>query len=214
MHSATKRRLARTIIGAFLGAFFGAIAAVSVTSAQTPVRPAAPSGASSSSPVEPDPHNEPFVLGRRLRVAAPVFGQYDIVGYVDSLVGDVVVLDTMLPRSQRGLFDAGPVVIDRFRRVRVRVGDIREVYQSNGVTRTGATIRYAIIGGVATGVIFGLSNSKQYNPSLKDVWTEFIPGFIVGAVIGGGIGAYTGRERWALIPGPYYLDSPPVGRAP
>ncbi len=199
MRGAVHRRVRRALLLLALAA-----AALPATArAQTP-------GAA----VVPDPHNEPFVLGRRLRLQAPVFGPNDIVGMVDSLVGDVVVLDTMLPRAQRGLFDGGTIPVERYRRIRLRVGDIKEVYTSGGVARTGAIVKYGLVTGLSAGVLFGVSGSQQYNPTLGDMAAHFVPGFIIGALAGGAVGAYNGRERWTLVPGPYYLDSPPVGRAP
>lgn len=162
--------------------------------------------------VPADPRQEPFVLGRRLKIGAPVFGQYEIIGVVDSLIGDLVVLDTMLPRERRGLFDGGTVPVEQFRRVRVRVGDVRQAWVSNGIQRTAAVIRYASFGAIGGGLLFGISGSQQFNPSLREIGRNAVPGAITGGLIGALIGAYNGRERWTLVPGPYYLDSPPVGR--
>lgn len=163
-------------------------------------------------PIAADPRQEPFILGRRLKILAPVLGQYDVIGIVDSLIGDVVVLDTMLPRERRGLFDGGTVPVEQFRRVRVRVGDVKSAWTSNGVRRGSATVRYALIGGLAGGLLFGVSGSQQFNPTLKDMGENAVPGAIVGGAIGAFVGIYNGREIWTLVPGPYYLDSPPVGR--
>lgn len=162
--------------------------------------------------IAPDPRQEPFILGRRLKISAPVLGQYDVIGIVDSLVGDVVVLDTMLPRERRGLFDGGTVPVEQFRRVRVRVGDVKEAWVSDGVRRGSAFVRYTLIGGLAGGLLFGVSGSQQFNPTLKQMGENAIPGAILGGGIGALVGLYNGREQWRLIPGPYYLDSPPVGR--
>ncbi|MDX2182497.1 MAG: hypothetical protein SFW08_00805 [Gemmatimonadaceae bacterium] len=170
------------------------------------------SAAQAPAEVPVDPRQEPFVLGRRLKIGAPVFGQYEIIGVVDSLIGDLVVLDTMLPRERRGLFDGGTVPVEQFRRVRVRVGDVRQAWVSNGVQRTGAVIRYATFGALGGGLLFGISGSQQFNPTLREVGRNAVPGAIIGGALGAFIGAYNGRERWTLVPGPYYLDSPPVGR--
>lgn len=163
-------------------------------------------------PVPVDPRQEPFVLGRRLKIMAPVLGQYDVIGIVDSLIGDIVVLDTMLPRERRGLFDGGTVPVEQFRRVRVRVGDVKSAWVSDGVRRGSATVRYALIGGLAGGLLFGVSGSQQFNPTLKQMGENAVPGAMLGGGIGVIVGLYNGREQWRLVPGPYYLDSPPVGR--
>lgn len=161
-----------------------------------------------------DPRQEPFVLGRRVKIGAPIFGAYEVIGTIDSLIGDLVVLDTMLPRDRRGLFDGGTIPVEQFRRIRMRVGDIKQVWVSDGVARTSAVVRYALYGGLGAGLLFGVSGSSQYNPTFKEMREAAIPGFIAGATVGAIIGAYNGRERWRLVPGPYYLDSPPVGRPP
>lgn len=171
--------------------------------AQTP--PAAPTATA-------DPRQEPFFLGRRLKLRAPVFGQFEVIGIVDSLIGDIVVLDTMLPRERRGLFDGGTIPVETFRRVRVRVGDVKEAWVSGGVRRGSAVIRYALIGGLAGGLLFGISGSQQFNPTLREMGQNAVPGAFVGGGIGAVVGLYNGRESWRLVPGPYYLDSPPVGR--
>jgi hypothetical protein len=156
----------------------------------------------------------PFVLGRRLRLVVPLFGTRDVVGAVDSLIGDVVVMDTTTPREQRGLFGGGAIPVEDFRRVRVRVGDIRSVYASRGIQRTGAAVRYGIYGALGGALLFGVSGAPQFNPTFGDVVQAAGPGAVVGGVIGAAIGLLSGRERWTLIPGPYTLDSPPVGRRP
>jgi hypothetical protein len=187
-----------------------AVAAVApaMAVAQSPAPPAAPVVGS------PDPRQEPFVLGRRLKIAAPVLGQYEVIGIVDSLLGDIVVLDTMLPRDRRGLFDGGTVPVEEFRRVRVRVADVKSAWVSDGVRRGSATVRYSLIGGLIGGALFGLSGGQQYNPTLAQMRDGAIPGFLLGGGVGALVGVYNGREIWRLIPGPYYLDSPPVGRQP
>lgn len=176
--------------------------------AQSPTPPNAPLVGT------PDPRQEPFVLGRRLKLAAPVLGQYEVIGIVDSLLGDIVVLDTMLPRERRGLFDGGTVPVEQFRRIRVRVADVKSAWVSDGVRRGSATLRYALIGGAIGGALFGLSGGQQYNPTLAQMREGAIPGFFAGAGVGGLVGILNGREIWRLVPGPYYLDSPPVGRRP
>lgn len=174
--------------------------------------PPAPPAAGTAGAATYDPRQEPFVLGRRLKIAAPVLGQFEVIGIVDSLIGDIVVLDTMLPRERRGLFDGGTVPVEGFRRVRVRVGDVKSAWTSDGVQRGTATVRYTLIGGLAGGLLFGISGSQQYNPTLREMGNNAVPGAIAGGAIGALVGLYNGREIWRLVPGPYYLDSPPVGR--
>lgn len=199
------RRRARRLLP--FAAIVGAAIAGSPTAARAQMPPAAQSAATGV-----DPRQEPFVLGRRLKIAAPIFGQYEVIGIVDSLIGDIVVLDTMLPRERRGLFDGGTIPVETFRRVRVRVGDVKQAWVSDGVRRGSAVVRYAIIGGLAGGLLFGVSGSQQFNPTLNEMGRNAVPGAMVGAGVGAAVGVMNGREQWRLVPGPYYLDSPPVGR--
>lgn len=195
------RRLARLVAGAALGAAATSGLSGGAAHAQVPGAVA-------------DPRQEPFILGRRVKVSAPIFGQYEVAGIVDSLMGDIVVLDTMLPRDRRGIFDGGTVPVEQFRRVRVRVGDVKQAWVSEGVARGEAAVRYALYGSLGGAILFGLSGAQQYNPTLKQMGESAVPGAIAGALVGGLVGGIGGRERWRLVPGPYYLDSPPVGRKP
>lgn len=154
-------------------------------------------------------HSQPFVLGNVLRVVARSLGPDPIVGIVDSLRGDVVVLDTIKPRQSGGLFESGIVPVDAFRYVAVRASDLRTVELRTGTSRTGGAISSGLWGAVIGGAVMGVGNLPQRNPTVGD----FAGGFAVGAALGGGIGAlvgyYSGRERWQRFSGPYYLSVPP-----
>lgn len=169
---------------------------------------AAQAVAAPANPPAADIHNQPFVIGNVLRVVARSLGPEPIVGTVDSLRGDVVVLDTIRPRNG-GLFDSGIVPVDAFRFVAVRAADLRTVDLRTGTSRSGGAVRTGIWGAVIGGTTLAIGNLPQRNPSLSD----FAGGFAIGAAIGGGIGAligsYNGRERWQRISGPYYLSAPP-----
>ena len=155
-----------------------------------------------------NPHNHPFGIGNVLRIVARSLGPEPIVGTVDSLRGDVVVLDTIAPRQGAGLFNSGIVPVDQYRYVAVRAGDLRTVDIRTGTSRSAGAARYGIYGALIGGVVLGVGNLPQRNPGLGD----FVGGFAAGAALGGGIGlligTYNGRERWQRIAGPYYLSAP------
>ena len=178
-----------------------AVAAPALTYAQDPAAPPPPTA--------PDPHNAPFIKGAILRITARTLGSEPVVGIVDSLRGDVVVLDTVGPRSAGGLFSGGVVPVDEYRYIAIRAGDMRQVEVREGTSRSSGAYRYGLWGALIGGVVFGVGNSPQMNPSGQDFVNGFIPGAITGAVIGTVYGMYNGRERWKKIDGPYYLSAPP-----
>ena len=168
----------------------------------------APAPAGVTVAATPDPHNHPFEIGNVLRVVARSLGPEPIVGTVDSLRGDVVVLDTIAPRQNAGLFNSGIVPVDQFRYVAVRATDLRTVELRTGSSRSQGAVRSGIYGALIGGLVLGVGNLPQRNPGLGD----FVGGFAAGAALGGGIGVligtYSGRERWQRIDGPYYLNAP------
>lgn len=182
---------------------------VGVAIATAPATIAAQAVAAPASSPSAEVHNQPFVLGNVLRVVARSLGPEPIVGIVDSLRGDVVVLDTIKPRQTGGLFESAIVPVDAFRYVAVRASDLRTVELRTGTSRSGGAISSGLWGAVIGGAVMGLGNLPQRNPSVGD----FVGGFAVGAALGGGIGAmlgyYSGREHWQRISGPYYLSAPP-----
>ena len=169
--------------------------------------PAAAPAPVTSSPAQP--HNHPFALGNVLRVVSRALGPEPIVGTVDSLRGDVVVLDTVTHRQHSGLFTAGVVPVDQFRYVALRAADLRAVELRTGTSRSRGAVRNGIMGALIGGVVLGFGNLPQRNPGLGD----FVGGFAAGAAVGGGIGvligSYSGQERWQRIEGPFYLSAPP-----
>lgn len=177
--------------------------------AAAPSTGAAQAVAAPANPPAAEVQNQPFVLGNVLRVVARSLGPEPIVGIVDSIRGDVVVLDTIKPRQTGGLFESGIVPVDAFRYVAVRASDLRTVEIRTGTSRSGGAISSGIWGALIGGAVLGVGNLPQRNPTVGD----FAGGFAVGAALGGGIGAmlgyYSGRERWQRISGPYYLSAPP-----
>lgn len=186
-----------------------AIAALCVAGAVAPTlvraqQPPAPAPATA-----PDPHNAPFIKGAILRITARTLGSEPVVGLVDSLRGDVVVLDTVAPRANGGLFGGSVVPVDEYRYIAIRAGDMRQVEVREGTSRASGAWRYGMWGALIGGVVLGVGNAPQINPSGSDFVAGFVPGAITGAVIGTVYGMYSGRERWKKVEGPYYLSAPP-----
>lgn len=134
-------------------------------------------------------------VGTRVRVFAPDLRNDRYVGRIDSLAAGVMVLDTAGQRTRLG-FDTGPVLVDSYRRVAIRVSAIQAVEVSSGRTTTGATIRGALIGALAGGLLWGLGNLPEVNPSASDFIRGAPAGMVVGLVIGGGVGWALGGESW------------------
>ena len=140
-------------------------------------------------------------IGTRVRVYAPDLREDRYVGRVDSLGSDVMVLDTAGMRTRLG-FDMGPVLVDEYRRVAIRLSAIQSLEVSGGRTKSASTIRGAVIGAVIGGVILGLGNLPEVNPSASDFVRGVPAGLLVGGLIGGTIGWGLGGESWrpAAIP--------------
>lgn len=140
-------------------------------------------------------------VGTRVRVYAPDLREDHYVGRIDSLGSDVIVLDTAGMRTRLG-FDTGPVLVDEYRRVAIRLSAIQSLEVSGGRTKSGSTIRGALVGALIGGVILGLGNLPEVNPSASDFVRGAPPGMVLGGLIGGTIGWGLGGESWlpAAIP--------------
>ena len=185
------------------------VAAVSLA-ALPAAAPAQQSGTSSprAASAEPSVHNLPFVLGAVLKVVSRSLGSDPVVGRVDSLRGEWVVLDTVAPRLDGGLFEANIVPVDQFRYVAVRAQDLRSVEVREGVSKVGGMIRYGLIGLAVGGVVGGLSNGQGVGDSGGGFGAGFVIGGAAGAIIAGTLGYLSGRDLWRIVPGPYYLNAP------
>ncbi len=179
----------------------------SLLAALVAVAPALAS-AQASGASAPSPQNEPFVLGAILRVVARSLGPDPIIGRVDSLRGEWVVLDTVAPRQDGSLFEANVVPIDQFRFVAVRAQDMRTVDVRTGNSKFGGMLRYGLIGAGVGGAVGALSNGQGINPSGADFASGFVIGGAVGGIIGGTLGYLSGKDSWQRIPPPYYLNAP------
>jgi hypothetical protein len=161
----------------------------------------APAGfAQSAGGAQSQSGREVFV-GSRVRVFAPDLRGDRYVGRIDSLDVQAIVLDTAGARIRLGL-DMGPVLVDQYRKVTIRLAAIREIEVSGGRTARGPTIRGMLVGALTGGLLWGLGNLPEINPGFRDFASGFPPGAIVGAVVGGGLGFALGGERWfpAAIP--------------
>lgn len=140
---------------------------------------------------------EPLTIstGVRVRIFAPDMRTDRYVGRVDSLDASVMVIDTAQARSRLG-FDTGPVLVDQYRRVTIRLSAIRAIETSGGRTVRGALMKGMVMGALAGGLLFGLGNLPQVDPKFSDFVENIPAGIIGGTVVGGIIGFSLGGERW------------------
>lgn len=135
------------------------------------------------------------IVGVRVRIHAPDIRTDRYVGRVDSLDAAIVVLDTAGARTRLG-FDMGPVLVDSYRRVTIRRTAIQAIEVSGGRTVNVATLRGAFLGTVGGGLLWGLGNMPEVNPTWKDFVKGAPPGMLVGAIVGAVVGWGLGGERW------------------
>lgn len=143
-----------------------------------------------------EPASSPGIfVGTRVRVFAPDLRSDRYVGRVDSLDGTTMVLDTAGARIRMGL-DMGPVLVDQYRKVAIRIASIERIEISGGRTVRAATARGVALGAIIGGIVWGLGNLPEINPSAKDFVRGFPVGAIVGGVVGGAVGYGLGGESW------------------
>lgn len=148
----------------------------------------------------PDSARGPEV-GTRVRVFAPELRTDRYVGRIKSIDASVMVLDTGEVRTVLGM-ESGPVLVDQFRRVTIRLSTIEAIEVSGGRTARGAAVRGAMLGALAGAVLFGLGSMPEVNPDANDFLKGVPAGLAVGAIGGAVIGFGIGGERWlpARIP--------------
>ena len=141
-------------------------------------------------------------IGSRVRVVAPSVRRERFIGRITALPSDSMTLDTTGARRRLG-FDTGPVLVEEFRYATIPLAAIEQIEVSGGRTHRGATIRGAVIGALAGGLLLGAAGLPELNPGFGDFLEGFGKGAVVGIVVGGGIGYLLGGERWdpALRPG-------------
>ena len=134
-------------------------------------------------------------VGRRVRVFAPELRTDRYVGRIKSIDGSVMVLDTGEVRTVLGM-ESGPVLVDQFRRVTIRLSTIEALEVSGGRTVRGTMMRGAVFGALAGAVLFGLGSMPEVNPDANDFMRGVPVGLAVGAIGGAVIGWGVGGERW------------------
>jgi hypothetical protein len=134
-------------------------------------------------------------VGSRVRVFAPDLRTDRYVGRIKSIDASVMVLDTGEVRTVLGM-ESGPILVDQFRRVTIRLSTIEEIEVSGGRTARSAVMRGAVFGALAGGILFGLGSMPEINPDANDFMRGVPLGLAVGAVGGAVIGFGIGGERW------------------
>lgn len=140
-------------------------------------------------------------IGARVRVFAPQLRSDRYVGRIESLDAAIMVLDTGEVRSVLGI-ESGPVLVDQFRRVTIRISTIQALEVSGGRTVRSSTLRGAVLGSLVGAVIFGLGSMPEVNPDANDFMRGVPVGLAVGALGGAAIGWGVGSERWLPAPLP------------
>lgn len=134
-------------------------------------------------------------VGARVRVIATTIRRDRFIGRVDSLEAGEMVLDTAGVRRRLG-FEMGPVLVEQYRRVRIRTGAIERIEVSGGRTTRSATIKGAIIGGLIGAALIGFGQAPEVNPTAKDFLKGAPKGLAAGLVVGAGVGYALGGEKW------------------
>jgi hypothetical protein len=140
-------------------------------------------------------------VGTRVRVFAPELRTDRYVGRIKSIDASVMVIDTGEVRTVLGM-ESGPVLVDAFRRVTIRLSTIEHLEVSGGRTVRSALARGMVFGALIGGVIFGLGNMPEVNPDANDFLRGVPVGLIVGSIGGAVVGFGVGGEAWvpARIP--------------
>jgi hypothetical protein len=130
-----------------------------------------------------------------VRVFAPELRTDRYVGRIKSIDGSVMVLDTGEVRTVLGM-ESGPVLVDEYRRVTIRLSTIEALEVSGGRTVRHTTFRGAVFGALIGGVLFGLGNMPEVNPDANDFMRGVPVGLAVGALGGAIVGWGVGGESW------------------
>lgn len=134
-------------------------------------------------------------VGTRVRVFAPDLRTDRYVGRIKSLDASVMVLDTGEVRTVLGM-ESGPVLVDEFRRVTIRLSTIERLEVSGGRTVRSALARGMVFGALIGGVIFGLGNMPEVNPDANDFIRGVPLGLVIGSIGGAVVGFGVGGESW------------------
>jgi hypothetical protein len=138
---------------------------------------------------------QPVGIGSRVRIFAPSLRRDRYVGRIDSLDVAEIVLDTAGTRRRLG-FEMGPVLVEQYRLVSIRTSAIESIELSGGRTTRSATIKGLVIGAVGGGLLLGLGQLPEVNPTTSDFVKGVPVGLAIGGVIGAIVGYALGGERW------------------
>jgi hypothetical protein len=134
-------------------------------------------------------------VGSRVRVFAPELRLDKYVGRIQTIDGSVMVLDTGEVRTVLGM-ESGPVLVDQYRLVTIRLSTIEALEVSGGRTVRGTMWKGAIFGALVGGVLFGLGAMPEVNPTASDFIGGVPLGLLVGGLGGAVVGWGIGGERW------------------
>lgn len=146
------------------------------------------------------PADSVFVPGARIRVVSPWIPTERITGTIDRALEDTLVVDTADTFAEQRLFNPTPVLVDRFRKVKVPVSRVQTVEVSMGRSRWMGALRGAVLGALAASAYVGLTS---INGRQQPKWSDFASGAMSGIPIGMSLGAPVGwvysRERWRTV---------------
>ncbi len=134
-------------------------------------------------------------VGSRVRVFATSIRRDRFIGRVDSLESGEMVLDTAGVRRRLG-FELGPVLVESYRRVRIRTSSIERIEVSGGRTTRSTTLKGALLGGLIGAALIGFGQAPEVNPGFQDFLKGAPVGLAIGVVVGGGVGYALGGEKW------------------
>lgn len=153
-----------------------------------------------SSSVAP-PTDPRLVPGARVRVTYSALRDLRIQGGIDSVLPHAFVLDTT-ERRQVMFIAPGPELLPQYRVVRVPYDQIGRLEISRGRNKWKGAAVWGLVGAGIGGLVTGLSDSPERNPTARQGFQAAATGAIVGAIIGGTIGYATGREKWERLAWP------------
>jgi hypothetical protein len=134
-------------------------------------------------------------VGSRVRVFAPELRTDRYVGRIQVLDASVMVLDTGEVHTVLGM-ESGPVLVDQYRLVTIRLSTIEALEVSAGRTVRSTMWKGAVLGALVGGVLFGLGAMPEINPTTSDFLRGVPAGLLVGAIGGAVVGWGIGGERW------------------
>ena len=146
------------------------------------------------------PADSVLIPGARIRVVSPWIPSERITGTIATAREDTVVVDTADTFAEQRLFNPAPVLVDKFRKVKLPVSRVQTVEISMGRSRWMGAFRGAALGALAASAYVGLAS---INGRQRPSWGDFASGAMSGIPIGISLGAPVGwvytRERWRTV---------------